>query len=196
MAAGKRRTNPLETKALNAVRSQPDSEEPERWGDWKRERLVSVLLRMGMRLQRACDERFREFGMTAQDAALLLHCAEAGEITQSKLADAVGRDKSKITRFAYRLEPKGFLSRKTNTRDRRRSTIRVTRKGYRLARLLKVRFAEVRNELFRGVLDMDIAQIEAAFEVLEANAKLLSAHLRPPGCGLRQNPGGTAARDR
>jgi DNA-binding MarR family transcriptional regulator len=192
MAAGKRRTNPLETKALNAVRSQPDSEEPERWGDWKRERLVSVLLRVGMRLQRACDERFREFGMTAQDAALLLHCAEAGEITQSKLADAVGRDKSKITRFA----PKGFLSRKMNTRDRRRSTICVTNKGRRLARLLKVRFAEVRNELFRGVLDMDIAQIEAAFEVLEANAKLLSAHLRPPGCGLRQNPGGTAARDR
>ncbi len=115
--------------------------------------------------------------------------------SQRELADAVGRDKSKITRFADRLEPKGFLSRNMNTRDRRRSTIRVTKKGHRLAPLLKARFAEVRDELFRGILDMDIAQIEAAFAVLEANAQLLAAHVQPPASNLGHNAGRTAATD-
>jgi DNA-binding MarR family transcriptional regulator len=195
MAAGRRKIKPPETKVLKPACPRPDSEEQERWADWKRQRMVSMLLRMGVWLQRACDQRFSEFGMTAQDAALLLHCAEAGEITQGELADAVGRNKSKITRFADRLEPKGFLSRNMNTRDRRRSTIRVTKKGHRLAPLLKARFAEVRDELFRGILDMDIAQIEAAFAVLEANAQLLAAQVQPPANKLSHNASRTAATD-
>src|SRR5271169_3053272 len=85
--------------------------------EWQAELSISRLFRTSIRLQTAFDRCFNEFGMTAQEAAVLVHCAEEGDISAGKIAKAMGRDKAKITRFVDRLEASGFLSRKSDPRD-------------------------------------------------------------------------------
>src|SRR2546429_616068 len=63
------------------------------------EAVISQLLRASIGLQKAFDRRFAYAGLTAQEAAVLVHCAEANELSAGRLAQAMGRDKGKITRF-------------------------------------------------------------------------------------------------
>src|SRR6202047_5572897 len=52
---------------------------------------ISRLFRTSIRLQTAFDRCFSQFGMTAQEAAVLVHCAQEGETSAGKLAKAMGR---------------------------------------------------------------------------------------------------------
>lgn len=140
---------------------------------WQAEHSISRLFRTSIRLQTALDRCFSKFGMTAQEAGVLLHCAEEGETSAGKLARAIGRDKAKITRFVDRLEANGFLSRKSNPRDHRLSIIKTTTRGRRVAPQLKARFEEVRGQFFEGVLNIDIDRLETVLLQLHANAERL-----------------------
>ena len=128
--------------------------------EWQAELSISRLFRTSIRLQTAFDRRFSQFGMTAQEAAVLMHCAEEGETSAGKLARAMGRDKGKITRFVDRLETSGFLTRGSDPRDHRLSIIKATSRGRRVVPHLKMRFEEVRSQFFEGVLNVDIDKLE------------------------------------
>jgi DNA-binding MarR family transcriptional regulator len=141
--------------------------------EWQAELSISRLFRTSIRLQTAFDRCFSQFGMTAQEAAVLMHCAEEGEMSAGKLAKAMGRDKGKITRFVDRLEASGFVSRRNDPRDHRLLIIKATSKGLRFAPHLKTRFEEVRNQFFEGVLNVDIDKLEAVLTQLHANAERL-----------------------
>jgi MarR family transcriptional regulator for hemolysin len=140
---------------------------------WQAELSISQLFRTSIRLQTAFDRCFSQFGMTAQEAALLLHCVEERETSAGKLARAMGRDKGKITRFVDRLEAGGFLSRRSDSRDHRLLIIRATSKGRRVAPYLKIRFEEVRSQFFQGVLNVDIDRFESVLSQLHGNAERL-----------------------
>ena len=141
--------------------------------EWQAEHSISRLFRTSIRLQTAFDRCFSQFRMTAQDAAVLVHCAEEGETSAGNLAKTMGRDKGKITRFVDRLESGGFLTRKNDPRDHRLLIIRVTGKGRRVAPQLKARFEEVRSQFFEGVLNVDIDKLEAVLSQLHDNAERL-----------------------
>jgi DNA-binding MarR family transcriptional regulator len=141
--------------------------------EWQAELSISRLFRTSIRLQTAFDRCFSQFGMTAQEAAVLVHCSEEGETSAGKLAKAMRRDKGKITRFVDRLEASGFVSRRNDPRDHRLLIIRATGKGRRLAPQLRVRFEEVRSQFFAGVLNVDIDKLEAVLSQLHANAERL-----------------------
>jgi MarR family transcriptional regulator, transcriptional regulator for hemolysin len=141
--------------------------------EWQAELSISRLFRTSIRLQTAFDRCFSQFGMTAQEAAVLLHCSEDGETSAGKLAKAMGRDKGKITRFVDRLEANGFVSRRNDPRDHRLLIIKATGKGRRAAPQLKARFEEVRSQFFEGVLNVDIDKLEAVLSQLHANAERL-----------------------
>jgi DNA-binding MarR family transcriptional regulator len=141
--------------------------------EWQAELSISRLFRTSIRLQTAFDRCFSQFGMTAQEAAVLVHCAEEGEISAGKLAKVMGRDKGKITRFVDRLETSGFLTRKSDPRDHRLLIIKATSKGRRLAPDLKARFEEVRGQFFEGVLNVDMDKLETVLSQLHANAERL-----------------------
>src|SRR5271169_811028 len=97
--------------------------------EWQAELSISRLFRTSIRLQTAFDRCFSKFGMTAQEAAVLVHCAEERETSAGRLAKTMGRDKGKITRFVDRLEASGFLRRKSDPRDHRLLIIKATTKG-------------------------------------------------------------------
>ena len=143
--------------------------------EWQAELSISRLFRTSIRLQTAFDRCFSQFGMTAQEAAVLMHCAEEGETSAGKLAKAMGRDKGKITRFVDRLETSGFLTRGSDPRDHRLSIIKATNRGRRVVPHLKMRFEEVRSQFFEGVLNVDIDKLETVLSQLHANAERLCA---------------------
>jgi DNA-binding MarR family transcriptional regulator len=114
--------------------------------------------------------------VSAQEAAVLIRCVEAGEISARRLADIMSRDKGKITRFVDRLEAGNFLSRKSNPRDRRSLVIKATSRGRRVAPRLKVMFEEIRKQFFAGVLANDIDQLGSVLSQMCANADFLYQH--------------------
>src|ERR1700752_5071997 len=97
--------------------------------DWRKDLLVSWLFQTCIKLQTSLDRRFLRFGMTVQEASVLLRCVEARRITPGRLAIALGRDKGKITRFVDRLESSGLLTRDIDPSDRRFSILKPTAKG-------------------------------------------------------------------
>jgi DNA-binding MarR family transcriptional regulator len=140
------------------------------------ELLVSLLFRVSIKLQKACDRCFVRFRMTAQEAAVLIRCVEAGEISARRLAEVMSRDKGKITRFVDRLEAGNFLSRTSNPRDHRSMVIKATSRGRRVAPRLKVMFEEIRKQFFAGVLANDIDQLGSVLSQMYANADFLYQH--------------------
>ena len=141
--------------------------------EWQAELSISRLFRTSIRLQTAFDRCFSQFGLTAQEASVLVHCAEEGETSAGKLARVMGRDKGKITRFVDRLEASGLVSRRNDSRDHRLLIIKATTKGLRFAPQLKTRFEEVRSQFFEGVLNVDIDKLETLLSQLHANAERL-----------------------
>jgi DNA-binding MarR family transcriptional regulator len=111
--------------------------------------------------------------MTAQEAAVLVHCAEEKETSAGRLAKAMGRDKGKITRFVDRLEEGGFITRRSDPRDHRLLIIKATNKGRRVVPQLRLRFEKVRSQFFEGVLNVDIDKLETLLSQLHANAERL-----------------------
>jgi DNA-binding MarR family transcriptional regulator len=101
--------------------------------DWRKDLLVSWLFQTCIRLQTSLNRRFLRFGMTVQDASVLLRCVEARQWSPGKLSVVLGRDKAMVTRFVHRLEAAHLITRERNRRDRRLSIIRPTGKGKRLA---------------------------------------------------------------
>jgi len=142
--------------------------------EWQAELSISQLFRTSIRLQKAFDRCFSRFRVTAQEAAVLVHCAEEGETSAGRLAKAMGRDKGKITRFVDRLEASGFLSRRSDPDDHRLLIIKATGRGRRVAPQLKARFEEIRSQFFQGIPSGDINQFEAVLSQLHENAGRLA----------------------
>ena len=138
--------------------------------EWSKDLLVSWLFQTCIKLQTSLDRCFLKFGLTVQEATLLLRCAEMQRITPGKLAAIVGRDKGKVTRVIDRLESSGLVTREMYARDRRCSIIRVTRKGKQLARELAYLFGSIRTELFVGIRESDVLQLGAMLPQLHKNA--------------------------
>lgn len=142
--------------------------------EWHKELLLSWLFRTCFKLQAALDRRFLHFGMTFQEAAVLMRCVEAGEIVPGRLALVLARDKGKITRFVDHLEASKLVKRQVNPRDRRYSVIKATPNGKRLAERIASTFDQIRKELFVGVLDGDIRRLGRSLPQLHHNAVSIS----------------------
>ena len=138
--------------------------------EWRKDLLMSWLFQTCIRLQTSLDRRFFRFGMTVQEASVLLRCVEARRITPGQLAVGLGRDKGMITRFIDRLELSRLIIRDINPHDRRFSVIKPTAKGKRLARDLAYFFDEIRKELFVGLLESDVLRLSRMMAQLHKNA--------------------------
>jgi DNA-binding MarR family transcriptional regulator len=138
--------------------------------EWRGEDLISLLFRTSIRLQTTFDRHFAQFGITAQEAAVLLRCVEAGETSAGKLAQAMGRDKGKITRFVNRLEAAKLLTRIRSRHDHRLHIIEATKCGHRLAPKFRAIFEEIRGQFLEGVRTSDIHQLGTVLEQVYENA--------------------------
>jgi DNA-binding MarR family transcriptional regulator len=138
--------------------------------EWRKDLLMSWLFQTCIRLQTSLDRRFLRFGMTVQEASVLLRIVEARRITPGELAVGLGRDKGMITRFIDRLEFSRLITRDINPCDRRCSVIKPSAKGKQVARDLAHVFGEIRKELFVGILESDIRRFSTIMVQLHKNA--------------------------
>jgi len=143
--------------------------------EWSKDLFVSWLFQTCIKLQKSLDRCFLRYGLTVQEATLLLRCAEMQRITPGKLAAIVGRDKGKVTRVIDRLESSGLVTREMYARDRRYSIIRATTKGKELARNLAYVFANIRTDLFLGIPENDVLQLGAMLPQLHKNASNINS---------------------
>jgi DNA-binding MarR family transcriptional regulator len=150
--------------------SRGDLSEPLRDQDWRKDLLMSWLFQTCIRLQTSLDRRFLRFGMTPQEASLLLRCVEAGRIAPGQLAVALGRDKGKITRFIDRLQASKLVKRQVNASDRRYSIITPTPNGRRLAERLASTFEQIQRELLVDISDCHIQELGRTLSQLHQNA--------------------------
>src|SRR6202158_1699387 len=143
---------------------------PLRGQEWRRDLLTSWLFQTCIKLQTSLDRRFLRFGMTVQEASVLLRCVEARRITPGQLAIALGRDKGKITRLVVRLESSRLLTRDIDRRDLRFSILKPTARGNQVARALAPVFDSIRKELFVGILESDVLRLGKMLPQLHENA--------------------------
>jgi DNA-binding MarR family transcriptional regulator len=141
--------------------------------DREGEAVISRLLRASIGLQKAFDRCFAHAGLTAQEAAVLVRCAEAKEISAGKLAQAMGRDKGKITRFIDRLEAAGFVRRESDSRDGRLLIIKLTARARRAVPGLKRIFDQVREQFIAGIQSDDLNRLGSVLSQLHENADRL-----------------------
>jgi len=132
--------------------------------------LISQLLRASIGLQKALDRCFAQAGFTAQEAAVLVHCAEAKELSPGQLAQAMGRDKGKITRFVNRLEADGFLRRVSSPRDHRFQIVKPTARAQRVVPALKQTFEQAREGFLAGIQSEDLSRLGSVLLALHENA--------------------------
>jgi DNA-binding MarR family transcriptional regulator len=138
--------------------------------DWRKDLVVSWLFQTCIRLQTSLNQRFLKFGMTVQEASVLLRCVEARQWSPGKLSVVLGRDKAMVTRFVDRLEAVHLITRERNPRDKRLSIIKPTGKGKRLAQDLASVFDKVRRELFVGTRERDIRRLSQLLRRLHEKA--------------------------
>lgn len=157
--------------------------------DWQKDLFVSWLFQTCIRLQTSLDRRFLTYGMTMQEASILLRCVESHSTTPGKLAVVLGRDKGKITRFVYRLERSGLITRDIYHRDKRYSIIKPTKKAKQLARSLVQVSESIRTELFLGIQDSDLLRFGSTLRLLYKNASAIMAKPRTDPARSRRRIG-------
>ncbi len=82
---------------------------------------------------------------------LLLTLGEREPVDIQSVVDALGRDKSQISRLIQRFERLGLLTRKRSDQDGRVSVLRLTRQGREQLERIQEALAEVVDGIFHGL---------------------------------------------
>jgi len=134
----------------------------------REELLFALIARTGIQLQDALDSHLRPLGLTAQEAALLVRCADSNAKSSGDLAAIMGRDKGGVTRHLDKLEARGLIQRFPNVRDRRVTLVRATPRGRRLAPRCRTTFLEARTQLLEEFFDVEIHQLSGVLSRISA----------------------------
>ncbi len=130
----------------------------------------SLLHQLARDMTTTLDRMFSAFGLTTQQAALLL-TASSGTSSPRQLRDAVGTDTAGMTKLIDRLEAKGLAKRRPNPADRRSVLVEPTRRGLALVPKLAPVFGQVAGQLFEGFSDAEMAQFTSALRRMRENLR-------------------------
>ncbi|MGH7882398.1 MAG: MarR family winged helix-turn-helix transcriptional regulator [Candidatus Dormibacteraceae bacterium] len=95
-------------------------------------RLIPLIFQASRALESAGDRELAAFGVTGQQAGLLLLTYRGGGTMLSKLAGMMGIDNAALTRLVDRLEAKGLVARQADSHDRRMIGVQLTDTGREL----------------------------------------------------------------
>jgi DNA-binding MarR family transcriptional regulator len=135
----------------------------------------SLVYQVARDLATALDRQLAPFGVTAQQAALLLQVSH-GQASPSQLIRALGTDTAGMTKLTDRLEAKDLIERHRNPEDRRSVLIALTEPGQALVPQLMPVFGRVTSQLFSGFSAEEIGALAAMLERMRGN---LSSALTP-----------------
>jgi DNA-binding MarR family transcriptional regulator len=129
----------------------------------------SLLHQVARDLATALDRQLAPLGLTAQQAALLLHASRRQPASPRQLIAALGTDTAGMTKLADRLEAKRLIERHPNPEDRRSVLIALTTDGQALLPRIRPAFGRVTRQLFQGFSADEISVLTALLERMQAN---------------------------
>jgi DNA-binding MarR family transcriptional regulator len=124
-----------------------------------------LITHTGQAMRSYADQRLKKYDLTVEQLQVIMQMDLHTGQPQSVLSSACGKSPANITRILDRLEKKGRIVRRKNSRDRRSSLVFLTEKGCVLRDELVSLFEGLRSEL---VNDIDIEKQRIAIEVLHA----------------------------
>jgi DNA-binding MarR family transcriptional regulator len=130
----------------------------------------SLLNQVGRELATATDRRLAPAGVTAQQAALLLH-ASRGQRTPSQLMTLLGTDTAGMTKLLDRLQAKGLIERERHPTDRRAVLIALTGQGRALLPRIRPVFGLVTGQLLEGFTREEIIELTGMLERMLGNLR-------------------------
>ncbi|GAA5081239.1 MarR family transcriptional regulator [Thermocatellispora tengchongensis] len=118
----------------------------------------ALVQQVARELRTAVEASLAPYGVTSQQAALLLNAAR-GQTSPNQLAPLLGTDTAGMTRLLDRMEAKGLVRRTRHPGDRRAVVIEVTEEGKALAPTLAPIFGRATMRLLDGFDEQEVAQL-------------------------------------
>ncbi|MFF4772905.1 MarR family winged helix-turn-helix transcriptional regulator [Microtetraspora fusca] len=115
----------------------------------------SLINQVGRDLRTAVEGMLAPYGVTSQQAALLMRAAR-GESSPNRLASHLGTDTAGMTRLLDRLEAKGLVGRRRNPGDRRSIVVELTEEGRALVPRLAPVFGRASVRLLAGFSEEEV----------------------------------------
>jgi len=133
-------------------------------------RFLGTHLRATHTLAIASLERaFAPLRMSPTRYSILVHASERPGITQTRLAELVGADRTTVVPMLRGMERLGYVRRKRARQDRRATEVRITPRGRAILRKLVPLATEHERRMVRDLPATDQAALLRALEKLRSN---------------------------
>ena len=109
--------------------------------------------------------------ITVNQALLLALLRDRPEATQSEMATALFKEHAALTRTLDLLVRRGYVTREPHPDDRRRSRLRLSRRGREATDLLDPVIAANRADALRGLSRADRERLGQALDLITANCQ-------------------------
>lgn len=123
-----------------------------------------------MRMQ----EILKPYGLYPGQPHVIMTLMDRGGLTQTQIAEAVGRRPATITVMLSRLEESGLVTRDVSAEDRRCARVNLTEKGRSLGEELQKSFLSMDQECFDG---FSAEELDALSDFTVRMSKNLAMHL-------------------
>lgn len=145
---------------------------------------VGFLLQRAHRgLRQAQNEALRSLNLTIAHAAVLGLLGERGNLSQRRLAETLGADKSTMVNLVDELERQGLAERRPNPADRRAHAVQLTEAGRRRLTAAGVVVKGVQDAFLAPLSKRDQAQLQRLLERLAGERTRPAGDRRKPLAG-------------
>ena len=135
---------------------------------------IGSMMREVVRLIKKRITEQAEIKLTIEQIGLLLVISmNKEEVIQQELACSMGKDKSAILRTIDMIEAKELVKRVSDTTDRRKKYLMITKKGERVIEQYLTIENELSGLLQNGLTDEEIATFYKVVDHIKTNAKAL-----------------------
>jgi len=135
---------------------------------------IGSMMREVVRLLKKRITEQAEIKLTIEQIGLLLVISmHKEEVIQQELACSMGKDKSAILRTIDMIEAKDLVKRVSDTADRRKKYLMITKKGERVIEQYLTIEHELTNLLQSGLSEEDITVFYKVVDHIKTNAKAL-----------------------
>lgn len=143
--------------------------------------VVSALPVLQRAYRAAADKVVAPAGLSLALALPLVTVGRMGSgVRPGALADALAIEAASLVRPLEQLLEAGLLERRDDTADRRAKTLHLTTAGQAAGAQLEAVLLELRNSVFAGIPDEDVAACLRVFATLEARLCKPAAPTREP----------------
>ncbi len=114
------------------------------------------------------------FGLSVAEWRVIAHLARFAPVSANDVAARAAMDKVQVSRAVARLTAKTLIERATDGADRRRSALRLTRRGLALHDAIVPLARDVEAQLLAGLTPADVARLDRLLSALTLRATNLA----------------------